>query len=83
MKNDILGKILLHKEVYDNHRLEVPPYRITREELKDVYCDLIPLFTPRSDLEIAVGFHPKPYPAHHYDDIQCIYGVEIEIVTIG
>lgn len=66
---DINAAITLHEFAYVNGNLQVPPFRITRPELKEL---------------LAYTIKNKEIPAdQHYDDIRCWRGVELEIVTKG
>ena len=67
---DILQLINDHANAYNSIGREIPPYRITRTELKSAWPILKPLLIP-SNKDV------------HYDDLCYFMGVKIEIVTLG
>lgn len=67
---EFLVDIHNHISVYENMGLPIPPYRATRQELKNAWPFIKPLILELKDNT-------------HYDDIKFYMGVEIEVVTIG
>lgn len=66
---DIFERIAEHEFVYEALDKFVPPFRITRPELKVIYHHCKKL-----------GLMPVD---QHYDDIRYWMGVQLEVVTIG
>lgn len=62
-------KIFLHRKAYESIDAEIPPFRVTRPELKE-------WFDRNRNSIIKMPNGDKP----HYDEMRYYAGVELEIV---